>query len=255
MRNIVGYVRVSTGEQTLSIEEQEKIIKDFCTSKGWELKNIYVDKDISGDTPLLERPAFSRLYDKLRDTGGIVVVYALDRLIRLSVNEIFNVLRLLFEKNIMVYSIREAYLFDLATQNPIMYHFLLSILSFVSSIELQLIRERTRTVMRREDVREKIRDSIRKRGFKVYTDISDDIKETVVNLFNMGLPLRKISEITGLSLYMIRKVLVEHGVIKLKENECPRCFHTMELEPYSTPLKKIWRCYHCGYMKEEVSTG
>ncbi|RLE38403.1 hypothetical protein DRJ17_04090 [Candidatus Woesearchaeota archaeon] len=252
---IVGYVRVSTGEQTLSIEEQINIIKDFCNNKGWELKEIFVDKDVSGDTPLLERPSFSKLYNQLKDVGGIVVVYALDRLIRLSVNEVFNTLRLLFEKNIMVYSIREAYLFDLATQNPIMYHFLLSVLSFVSSMELQLIRERTRTVMRREDVREKIKDSMRKRGFKLYTDIADNVKETVVKLYMMGLPLRRISEITGLSLYMIRKILVKHGVIKLKENECPRCFHTMELEPYSTPLKKIWRCHYCGYMKEEVSTG
>jgi len=255
MTYAVGYCRVSTDEQVLSIEEQEEIIRKACEKKGWHLINVFKDIGISGSTNPFERPGFKKCFEILeKHGGGIIIAYSIDRITRASINTMYDILKKLFDTNIMVYTIRESYLFDIALQNPLMYHFMLSVISFVSSIELQMIRERTKAIMQREDVRKKIRESLKARGCKLHEELSEDMKNLIVKLYEMNLPIRKISRITNLSTYLVRKVLVEKGVLKLREDECPRCFHKLKLEPYSTPLRKIWRCEHCGYMREETKT-
>ena len=72
------YVRVSTGEQDL--EGQERELRAYSTSRGWEVVTVYHEK-VSA-TGKVERPAYDRL---LRDaagperTWGHVLVWSLDR--------------------------------------------------------------------------------------------------------------------------------------------------------------------------------
>ncbi len=72
------YVRVSTGEQDL--EGQERDLRAYATSRGWEVITVYREK--LSATGKVERPAYDRL---LRDVAvperawGHVLVWSLDR--------------------------------------------------------------------------------------------------------------------------------------------------------------------------------
>lgn len=57
MTKAVGYIRVSTEEQTqhgYSLEAQAQAIKKYCELQGWELVRIYRDDGNSGAS--MERP-------------------------------------------------------------------------------------------------------------------------------------------------------------------------------------------------------
>ena len=100
MSRAVGYVRVSTEEQTqhgYSLEAQTEAIKKYCEIQGWELLRIYRDDGYSGAS--MERPALEQLLADLHlrhfDT---VVVWKLDRLSR-NLKDTLYLLDDVFEKN------------------------------------------------------------------------------------------------------------------------------------------------------------
>ena len=257
----VGYVRVSTEEQHYSPDVQRRNIVNVCNLKGWELLGVYEDIGVSGDVDPDRREGFRKAISQLEEKGGgILVAYSLDRITRLSLDRIHKVIKKLFEKNIMIYTIREDYLFSLAVSNPAFYHFLLSVLAFVSRLELELIRERTRQAMSNPTVRLKMKENFKKalieKGKKVtlYEEIPEETKQLVADLYKRGYSYRKIAKIFNISLRHVRKILVEKGLITLPPDTCPRCFAKMRLKPESTPLKKIWHCKKCGYEKVEIAS-
>lgn len=84
MKNIIGYVRVSTSNQVENgegLEIQKNKITEYCAQRGLALVKFYEDKGISGS--VRDRPALLRLL-KDCETGKIqkVVVYKQDRLSR-----------------------------------------------------------------------------------------------------------------------------------------------------------------------------
>ena len=60
MKKAIGYCRVSTDEQVIdgnSLEVQEREIREYCSNKNIELKNIYIDMGVSAYKNLLkDRP-------------------------------------------------------------------------------------------------------------------------------------------------------------------------------------------------------
>jgi site-specific DNA recombinase len=80
---IVGYIRVSTGDQGLSIEAQRTRIIEYCNFNHYELVDILVDEDVSGSTMLLERPAGGKISDMIskKKIKGVASV-KLDRIFR-----------------------------------------------------------------------------------------------------------------------------------------------------------------------------
>lgn len=64
VKTAVGYARSATETQdkkSLSIEKQEKEIKDYCRRKGYELTGMFFDLGKSGIT--LDRPALNQVLD------------------------------------------------------------------------------------------------------------------------------------------------------------------------------------------------
>lgn len=53
---VIGYVRVSTGDQSLSAEAQRHRIHEWCRMQGLELVAIYEDVGVSGGAKLENRP-------------------------------------------------------------------------------------------------------------------------------------------------------------------------------------------------------
>lgn len=104
MSSVIGYIRVSTGDQTTTsqrhaIEARHKVDKWFS------------DDAISGATKAAERPGFADLLRYVRD-GDTVVVYAVDRLGR-NTMDVLETVETFKAEGVAVVSIREG--FDLST--------------------------------------------------------------------------------------------------------------------------------------------
>ena len=80
----IGYVRVSTEEQTngVSLEEQEAKIRAWCTLHDAELVAIYRDEGISGYKGRDSRPGLDMALKQVCKVKGSLVVYSLSRLAR-----------------------------------------------------------------------------------------------------------------------------------------------------------------------------
>jgi len=79
----VGYVRVSTEEQTNGPEAQLHALREWCESNGADLVAVYEDIGISGGAPLDKRPGLSFALAALRDDNCTVLLVAKrDRLAR-----------------------------------------------------------------------------------------------------------------------------------------------------------------------------
>lgn len=80
---LAGYIRVSTGDQGLSLEAQETSIRDYCKLHKAELVDIFIDEDVSGVTYVCSRDNGKKLCDlmKQKKVEGVVCV-KLDRMFR-----------------------------------------------------------------------------------------------------------------------------------------------------------------------------
>ncbi len=90
MKTVAGYGRVSTKGQVdgTSLEDQKKIIENYCKKENYNLVELYFDEGISGGS--LDRPALLKLREDARDKKFEAVLYTkLDRMGR-SVRDIFN---------------------------------------------------------------------------------------------------------------------------------------------------------------------
>lgn len=82
----VGYARVSTEEQATAgygLEAQEKAIRAFAESQGYELVDLVVDAGVSGATRPEERPGFARVLELAEERAfSVLLVWKFDRLAR-----------------------------------------------------------------------------------------------------------------------------------------------------------------------------
>jgi putative DNA-invertase from lambdoid prophage Rac len=81
---VFGYSRVSTAEQAdegVSLAAQAQQIAGYCLMKGYELAEHFVERGVSGSTPLADRPEGKRLLATI-GKGDIVVSAKLDRAFR-----------------------------------------------------------------------------------------------------------------------------------------------------------------------------
>jgi DNA invertase Pin-like site-specific DNA recombinase len=82
----LGYLRVSTEEQAATghgLEAQEKSVRSFAESQGYELVEVLTDPGVSGATRPADRPAFGRALE-LAAAGAfdVLLVAKIDRLSR-----------------------------------------------------------------------------------------------------------------------------------------------------------------------------
>lgn len=101
---VIGYLRVSTGEQ--SVEAQRHSIEQTHKVESW-----YADEGVSGAVKALERPAFAELFKFVRK-GDTLIVPAVDRLGRNTI-DVLHTVEALQGKGVSIISLREG--FDLST--------------------------------------------------------------------------------------------------------------------------------------------
>lgn len=85
-KKAAGYIRVSTDEQVthgLGLEIQERSIRAFAESQGYELVNVVSDPGVSGATRPGERPGFGKLLELAAvQAFAVLLVWKFDRLAR-----------------------------------------------------------------------------------------------------------------------------------------------------------------------------
>lgn len=136
---VYGYIRVSTGKQTL--ENQRLEIRQYC--KFHRLHNIvFVQETVSG-TKKPEKRKLGNLIEKAHE-GDVIVIAEISRLGR-SLIMILNVLQSFLEKGVQVKAIKEGYeLGDNIQSKVLAFAFGLS-----AEIERNLISERTKAGLAR----------------------------------------------------------------------------------------------------------
>lgn len=110
-KTVAIYARVSTMEQAeegYSIDEQIRVLNEFCKSEGYLVYDEYVDRGISGKN-ISGRPAIQRLLlDAEQKKFEVVLVWKMNRLARKSL-DLMNIVEKLDSKNIAFRSYTEKY--------------------------------------------------------------------------------------------------------------------------------------------------
>src|SRR5690348_7709722 len=102
----VGYCRVSTKKQDISLEAQEQQIRAMVVVKGWALADMVIDRDeFSGD---MERPGLERVLAMVKNREiGAVIFAKLDRLSR-STRDVILLMDLFNKKKVAFVSLAES---------------------------------------------------------------------------------------------------------------------------------------------------
>lgn len=129
MTSIIGYVSVSTNEQT--VENQKQQIADA----GYQVSKWYCDEATSGSVKAAERKGFGDLLAYIRE-GDTLIVVGIDRLGRNTI-DVLSTVETLRAKGVKVISLREG--FDLST--PVG-KLMLTMMAGLASLEKDLIAER-----------------------------------------------------------------------------------------------------------------
>jgi putative DNA-invertase from lambdoid prophage Rac len=109
--NTACYLRVSTSEQTA--ENQLPSILSYCQTHGWPAPFVYSENESAWRAG--HQRELARLLRELR-TGrrryDYLVIYALDRLTRGKVGDVFNLINSFEQQGCRVISIKESWLAD-----------------------------------------------------------------------------------------------------------------------------------------------
>ena len=129
MSNLIGYARVSKGEQNLD-SQVDSLLQYGCLKK-----NIFVDK-ISGAKS--ERPGLKKCLEVIQPEDTLVI-WRLDRLGR-SLKHLIETVETLQEKNIGFKSIRDGHIDTTTASGELIFN----IFSSLAQFERKLIQERTK---------------------------------------------------------------------------------------------------------------
>ncbi len=110
-KQVAIYARVSTTEQAeegYSIDEQIRVLREYCEREGYTIYDEYIDRGISGKN-ITARPAVQRLLaDADEKKFDVVFVWKMNRLARKSV-DLMNMVEKFNSKNIAFRSYTEKY--------------------------------------------------------------------------------------------------------------------------------------------------
>lgn len=131
LKRVAIYARVSTTEQAeegYSIDEQTRILNEWCNQHGFKVYKEYVDRGISGKS-ITGRPALQQLLiDAKRKEFDIVLVWKMNRLAR-NILDLLKIVNLLEQKNIAFRSYSESY--ETATPSgKLQFHMMAAIAEF-----------------------------------------------------------------------------------------------------------------------------
>lgn len=184
--SVYGYVRVSTQEQ--SYEYQKTQILHFSNDK--QLGNVIFVEDIVSGAKDWKQRAIGSLVDKMQ-TNDVLIVNEFSRLGR-SLLDILEILKILKEKDVDVYIVRE----NMKLSDDLNSKVMVFMFSLVSEIERDLIRSRVK-----EGVANKRKDNPnwgRVKG-KLYASKLDTKKDKIIELLSLDISYKAISKLLDIN--------------------------------------------------------
>ena len=165
-------------------------------------------------------------------------MYRLDRLARMDVHKLLPILeKLNLEYDILVIPVVE---FEAVFHGDFMlYEQFIKQYAELAAYEREIIRRRVKDVMKFLKEHKIIKN--------VCDKVPKHVQDAIIALYRQGWSMRKLAETFKLSLYAVRRILIEHGVIQVRKDVCPRCGHVMRLEK-AYPVIRYY-CENCGYEK------
>jgi putative DNA-invertase from lambdoid prophage Rac len=179
---VYGYARVSTSRQAEdgeSLDVQQRTMSGYALMHGLTVDRMFVERGVSGSTPLADRPQGTALLAALK-AGDVLITAKLDRMFRSALNAL-DVLANLKERNVNLHMI------DLGgdvTGNGIS-KLVFTILSAVAEAERDRIRERVAQVKQDQKDRGRYRGGKVPFGYRVGGDgalVSDDAQQAAIQV-------------------------------------------------------------------------
>jgi DNA invertase Pin-like site-specific DNA recombinase len=142
MKTAIGYVRVSTVDQSFGIAAQQNLIQRYAEMHEFELLEIVEEPPISGSVPFQERPQGSRVVSLVKNNKiNAIIVAKVDRMFRDTI-DCLNTVTMIDKANVELHFLD----INIATQTP-MGRLFLSLSAAFAEFERNRIRERTREAM------------------------------------------------------------------------------------------------------------
>lgn len=165
------YLRVSTGDDEQTEENQRRELKAFLEEEGYTLEEEYVDHE-SGRKGRKERDAFNRMFEAAENREfDVLVFWSLDRFSREGIRKTISYLQQLESLGVGFRSYTEPYL---NTENELVSHILLAVMSYFAEYEAKKISRRTKAGIER--AREEGKQIGRPSKFEEHRD---DIEEMI----------------------------------------------------------------------------
>ena len=207
-RKVAVYARVSTGKQDDSLDEQIRLIKEYCKRSDFEIYKVYSETASGAKEDRKEFNGLMHEVEMRTNSFDAIVVLKLDRFSR-SLQSLVNSIAFLKDRKVDFISIQD----NIETTTPagkLMFH----IFGALAEFERGLIRERTKIGIERAK-----REGILCNRPKKAIDVDKAIK-----LYNNGVILKDIAKVNNMSTVTLWKRLKEAGVVQDKK------LHKMEMK-------------------------
>lgn len=190
MKKVALYIRTSTDTQTNGLDSQEKALLSYCRLKEIPEYEIFKDSGISGTKS--NRPSLDLLLHKARSNEfSSVIVYSFSRFAR-STKHLLTALDQFNELGISFISISES----IDTSTPIG-RTVFTIISSISQLEAELIRERVKNGMK----------AAKLRGSKIGATKKHTNPQPFIELRKSGMTIREIAKVLRCSPMTVVRLL------------------------------------------------
>lgn len=175
------YLRISKADGQQTEEDQRRELRGFLQKEGYELVGEYVDHE-SGRKGRREREAFDKMFEAAETREfDVLVFWSLDRFSREGIRKIISYLQQLEALGVGFRSYTEPYL---NTENELVSHILLAVMSYFAEYEAKKISRRTKADLER--AREEGKQIGRPSKFDEYEEELRQMKEEGISKAEMN---------------------------------------------------------------------
>jgi len=189
------YLRISKSDGQQTEENQRRELREFLQKEGYKLLGEYVDHE-SGRKGRREREAFDRMFEAAESREfDVLVFWSLDRFSREGIRKTISYLQQLETLGVGFRSYTEPYL---NTENELVSHILLAVMSYFAEYEAKKISRRTKAGLER--AREEGKQIGRPSKF-------DEYKDDLEAMLEQELSKAEMKRRTGLAYNTVKKYL------------------------------------------------
>jgi len=166
------YLRISTQDGRQTEDNQRRQLKQLLEREGYALAGEFVDHE-SGRKGRRERAGFNEMFEAAeRGAFDVLVFWSLDRFSREGIRTTIQYLQQLESLGVRFRSYTEPYL---NTENELVSHILLAVMSYFAEYEAKKISRRTKAGLER--AREEGKQIGRPSKFRKYKDQLQELRE------------------------------------------------------------------------------